>query len=76
MDAVGFFDGENRDDVRVIQRGDGASFALEAGEVLGVVGGGWWEDLEGDVAAKLGIRGAIHLAHATGADGAGNLVMG
>jgi hypothetical protein len=39
VDAVGFFDGEDGDDVWMIERGDGAGFALEAGEALGIGSG-------------------------------------
>ncbi len=75
MNAVRFFDGENRHDVRVIQRSHGSSFTLEAGESLGIarrIGGKYFE---GNVSSKLGVSGAIHLTHATGADGACNSVM-
>ena len=39
-------------DVRVRQRGDGASFSFEAGECFGVTGDGLRQDLDGHVAAE------------------------
>ena len=36
VDVVAFLDRKNCDDMRMVERGDGASFALEAREALGV----------------------------------------
>ena len=76
VDAVGLFDGENGDDVRVIESRDGAGFALEAGEAFGIECGFGGEDFEGDVALEFCVGGAIDLAHAAGAEGVGDLVVG
>ena len=46
----------------MIQRGDRAGFALEA---LAELFGG---DFDGDVAPEARVAGAIHFAHAAGAD--------
>ena len=76
VDAVGFFDGEDGDDVRVIEGGDGAGFALETGEAVGIAGHVGRKDLEGDVALEFGVGGAVDLAHAAGAEGADDAVVG
>ena len=52
-------------DVRVAERGQHLRFPLETGEPLGIVRERFWQDLQRDVAAKLRIPRAIHLAHAT-----------
>ena len=62
--AVGFLGRVDRDDVRVIERGDGARFtgeALEARRDRSAMSGG--QHLERDVAAQPRIVRAIHLAH-------------
>ena len=61
--------------MRVIECGDGASFTLEAGEAFGIAGHVRGQDFEGDVAAELGVGGAIDFAHAAGADGGGDPVV-
>ena len=63
-----FLHGIQRDDVRMVQARDGPGFALEAletGWVGSHVGG---KDLEGHVAIEPSVPGAVHLAHASGAD--------
>ena len=62
------------DDVRVVERGDGLRFALEAGAALGVAGGAGGQHLDGDVAAQARVAGAVDLAHPAGADGGEDLV--
>ena len=57
---AGFFLPVDRRDVGVIERGQSASFPLEAGHALGILSEGLWEDFQRDVAAQLGTRGAIH----------------
>ena len=74
--AVSFLDRVERDDVRMIEGGDGARFALEAGEALGIAGDVGRQHLEGHVAAELGIGGAKDLAHSTCANGGSDAVMG
>jgi hypothetical protein len=68
VNAVGFFHGVNRDDMWMIERGDGASLALKASQAFGIAGHVWRQDLERHVAAKLGVRGAILLSHSSSAD--------
>ncbi len=51
-------------DVGMAERRQHLRFALETGEPLGIVGERFRQDLQRDVAAKLRIPGAIHLAHA------------
>ncbi len=50
------------DDVRVIESGDGAGFALETGEALGIPGGLRGKDFESDIALEFGVGSAIDLA--------------
>jgi hypothetical protein len=38
--------------------------AAELGHAAGVFGEGFGEDLDGDIAVQLGVRGAVHFAHA------------
>lgn len=76
MDAIAFFDGKNGDDVRVIQRSDDARFALETSQAVGIVRHFGGQDFESYVALKLGVGGAVDLAHASCADGGGDLVVG
>ncbi len=76
VDAFGFFDREDGDDVRMIERGDGTGFALEASEAIGVGRGVGRENFEGDVPLEFYVGGAIDLAHAAGAEGADDVVVG
>ena len=69
VDAVGFFDRKDGHDIRVIQRGYGAGFALKAGQALGIMRHSRGEHLDGDVAAETWIAGAKDLSHTAGADG-------
>src|SRR5262249_19624819 len=54
-------------DVRMVQGGDGARFALEALTRLPVDGKVWRQHLDRDLAAKARVLGAVDLAHASGA---------
>ena len=54
--AVGLLDGEDRDDVRVVERRHGVRFPFEAAEPLGVGSNRVAQDLDCDVAAELGSR--------------------
>jgi hypothetical protein len=76
VDAIGFLDGVEGDDVRVIQGRDGAGFSLEAREAIGIASHFRRKDFERYGAAELGVHGAIDFAHAAGADGSGDFVMG
>ena len=61
-------DGVDRDDARVVESGDGARFAFEAGAAIGIVGGIVRQHLERDLASELRVLGKVHLAHAAGAE--------
>jgi len=76
VDAVGFLDREDSDDVRVIEGGDGASFTLEARQALGIVRHLGGQHFECHVATELGVSGAVYLAHAAGVDCGGNPIVG
>jgi hypothetical protein len=54
-------DGE---DVRMVERGDGTSLALEQAETLRIPAELLREHLDGDVASEAGVPGPIHLPHA------------
>ncbi len=75
MLALGFVDRVNRHDVRMLERGDRARLALEPRQAVGVVCERFGEQLQRHVAPELGVAGAIHLAHATGAERREDLVM-
>ena len=53
----------------MVERGEEAGLALEAGEALRLGGEGRGEELDSDVAAELRVGGAVHLAHPAGAQG-------
>ena len=57
----------DRDDVRVVERRDGAGLSLKAREPIRIAGQIGRQDLERDIAAEPRIAGAIHLAHPAGA---------
>ena len=67
-DAVGLLDRVDRDDVRVVERGNGARFALEAGEPSGSRANGGGQHFDRDVAAQPRVARAVDLAHAAGAE--------
>ena len=64
----GALDAVDGGDVRVLQRGQGLGLALEAGEAFGVFCKRGGEDLQRHVPSELRVGGAVHGAHATGAD--------
>src|SRR5262245_51422920 len=64
----------DRDDVRVIEGGDGTCLALESGEALGIACDVLWKNLERDVAGQTRIVGAVHRAHAASAERAADLI--
>ena len=51
-------------DVLVVERRQDLRFSLESGETLAVLRERVGKDLERDLAAQLGVPGAIHLTHA------------
>jgi hypothetical protein len=74
--SVRFFQTVDGGDVRVVERGEEVRLALETGEALGVLSDLGREDLDGHVTVKVGVGGAVDLAHAPGPDGGGDAVVG
>ena len=74
--AVHVLDAVDAGDVGVGQRGEDLGLAVEALEALGVLGEALGKDLEGHVAAELGVLGAPDLAHPALAQLRGHLVVG
>ena len=66
---------EDADDAGMRQRGNGASFALEAFANLGVAGRLVRQHLDGDRAIEPQIAGAEHFAHAASTQAAADLVL-
>jgi hypothetical protein len=66
--AVSFFDGVQRDDVRVVEGRDGARLALEACERLGVRGDALPQQLERHLAPEADVDRAPHHSSATFAE--------
>jgi hypothetical protein len=62
-------------DVRVVQRGYRAGFALEPSDALGVGGEVVRQRLQGNVAPELRVASLPHLAHAATANEGNDLVM-
>ena len=67
-------DVEERADVRVVQRGDGAGLALEPLLQIGIGGDVLGEDPDGDGAIQAGVAGLIDLPHPARAEGGLDLV--
>jgi hypothetical protein len=61
--AVAGADVEDGDDVRVGERGNGASLLLEAMEPRRIARHGLWQDFDGDVTREPRVAGLVHLAH-------------
>ena len=53
---------------RMVERGQDAGFAFEAGHEIGVKGERFGEHFDGDVAAEFGVVGAVDFAHAAFAE--------
>ena len=67
VDAVGFLDRVDGDDVRMVELGEGLRLATKTREPLRILRHFGGQDFERYVAAEFRVGGAIHLAHATGA---------
>ena len=63
---AGVFETVDRPDVRMIERCEQSCFAFEARHAIGVRRERRQQDLQRDVAPKLGVARAIHFAHAAG----------
>ncbi len=74
--AIVFFDGVNRANARMIERGRGAGFAKEALESLRVAARVFRKEFQGDAAGEFGVLGFVNNAHATFAKLADDAVMG
>ena len=74
VDAAGLLDRVDRDDVRVIERGDGAGLALEPLQPLRARGHLGRQHFESDVAAEPRVPRAVDLAHPARADRRDDLV--
>ena len=57
---------KDRDDVGMVEGGYGLLFLFEAPKTIAVASKGFWKDLQSDIAAKPGVAGPVHLAHAAG----------
>ncbi len=68
VDAVGFLHRVDSDDVRMVELGEGLGLTAKAHQPLRIVRHLGGQHLERYVAAEFRVGGAIHLAHATGAD--------
>ena len=63
-----------RADVGMVEPRDGPGLAFETltrGLILSDV---WREDFDGDRPSEAGVRGSVHLAHSTGANGADDFI--
>lgn len=60
----------------MVEGGEGACFAFEAGEAVRVVGDCGRQDFDGDVSIELGVGGAVDDTHAAFAEFGGDSVMG
>ena len=67
-------DGEDGDDVRVVERGDGPGFPSEARQTVGVSREGIGKNLQRNIAIQFRVAGAVDLTHATSAEQGQNLV--
>lgn len=71
---VDVFDAVDGGNVGMVQRRQHSGFALEPQEPIRVVRNGDRQDLDGDIALKLGITRSMHFAHAAVAERRKNLV--
>lgn len=62
------FDPIDLGDVRVIQRSQDLGLALEPGHAGRIAFEGFRQNFQRDLALQFGVAGAIHLAHASGAE--------
>ena len=60
--------------MRMVQRGNSARFAFEAGAQIFAFGDVFGQNLDRDGAVEPGVAGFVHLAHAAGAERGENLV--
>ena len=65
---IGLLDSMDRGDMRMIERGEGTSFAVEASESIGSRGDSARQDLERDVVLESFVASPVDLAHAARPD--------
>ena len=70
------FDRVHGEDTGLVERGGMRASSLEPREARGVERHCIREHLDRDLTAQLGVAGAIHLTHATGAEGRQDLEVG
>src|SRR5512135_2738398 len=68
VDAVILLHRVQRYNIWMVECGDSASLALEAGQALGVVSHLPWQDLKRHIAPELRVRRAIHHTHSATAE--------
>ena len=73
-DAVGLLGRRNRDDVRVIEGGNGACLAFEARQTVGVEREGIGKNLQRNITIQFRVARAVDLPHAPSADALMHLV--
>ena len=69
-----FLDGEDGDDVRVVERGDGPGFPSEARQTVGVSREGIGKNLQRDITIQFRVARAVDLAHGAGTKRGDDLV--
>ena len=72
--AVDVADVVDAADVRMVERGDGARLALEAGARIGIASDLGRQDLDRDRAIEARVAGSVDLAHAARADLGGHFI--
>jgi len=63
MDPLGLLDREDRDDVRMIERGYGLGFSLEAHRAIRIARERLGEDFQRDVTIQLCVAGSVDFTH-------------
>jgi hypothetical protein len=74
-EAVSFLDRVNRDDIRVVEGGDGTRFTFESRPAVGIARRLVRQDLERDLASELRVFGQVDFAHAAGAQRAQDAIV-
>src|SRR5438552_7373449 len=64
----------NGNDIGMVELACGARFLLEASQTVGVLGEGFWQDFDGDLATQAGVPRAVHLTHPARAQRCDDLV--
>lgn len=75
VNALGLFHGKNSNDMRMVQGGNGAGFALKPQQTLVIARHFGRQHFQRDVTAQFAVGGAVYLAHATRAHPRGDSIM-